>query len=70
MEWTNTLSGLAGVLHEPVLAWLDGEFVLFWPFLPSTLLLAIAIWITSERPSLRLRALANHLQHGKSGESR
>ncbi len=70
MEWTKTLSALAGVSRGPFLAWLDGKFAVFWPFPLSTLLLAISVWITSERSTLRLRAFTEHLQHGKSGESR
>jgi len=70
MEWTNALSSLAGFPYETFLARLDSKFVLFWALLLSTLLLAIARCITSARPSLRLRALADHVQHGKSGKSR
>ncbi len=69
MEWTDALSGFAGIPREPFLAWLDGKFVLFWPFLHSTLLLAISVCITSEHLTLKLRALADHLQHGKPGVS-
>lgn len=46
------MSVLAGIPQEPFLAWLDGKFALFWSCLPLTLLLAIAVWITSERPML------------------